>query len=177
MYYIDWSLLANWTVPAFIGLVFGIIGGYVTHRFQRSRDDANWEREKFKLEQQWHQEKERMKIQWEQKLQELQIQFLRDDNNRLRSELAKGIDDPKTISRIMEVRHRMENQFEFSMAQFMACVSFLQSASSTVPVKEFDQFLEKIKILQEALEKAKTINPPKLQDGSPPPTSEKQKLD
>lgn len=98
---IDWGTLINWVVTGLIGLIFGVIGGYVTYRFDRKRDDLLWERERAKLEQQWKHEREQMELVWQQKLQELQIQFLRDEQTRLRGEILKGIDNPFEEIRIL----------------------------------------------------------------------------
>jgi hypothetical protein len=47
---VDLIQLGNLIVSGFIGLVFGVIGGYATYRFQRHRDELQWEHEKEKLE-------------------------------------------------------------------------------------------------------------------------------
>ena len=100
---IDWALLINWLVTGFIGLLFGVIGGYVTYRQERKRDDIKWAREKEQLELSWKHDKEQMELSWQQKLQELEIQFIRDDQNKLRQELLRGIDNPRaTIEQYIE---------------------------------------------------------------------------
>lgn len=71
---IDWTQVINWIVSGAIGLLFGIIGGYITYKFERKRDDIQWEREKLKLEQQWKQEREQSEIIWQHKLKELELE-------------------------------------------------------------------------------------------------------
>jgi hypothetical protein len=71
---IDWTQIINWIVSGAIGLLFGVIGGYITYKFERKRDDIQWEREKLKLEQQWKQEREHSEITWQRKLEELELE-------------------------------------------------------------------------------------------------------
>ena len=80
---VDWVLIGNWIGSGLIGLLFGSIGGYITYRLQRNRDDLLWEREKAKLE-----------MSWQQKLHELEIQFMRQEQNQLREHIMKGVDNP-----------------------------------------------------------------------------------
>jgi len=66
--YLDMQLISNWIISGLIGLLFGIISAWVTHRYERKRDDISWEHEKVKLGQQFQQEKELMELQFRQKL-------------------------------------------------------------------------------------------------------------
>src|SRR5262245_50339060 len=101
------SSFALVVIPAVIGLIFGVIGGYMTHRFQRLRDDIQWEREKLKLEQQWQYEREKLNLLWQQKVQEMELQYLKEERNNLRSELAKGVNDPQILTQLVNTNHML----------------------------------------------------------------------
>ncbi len=101
----DWILLTNWIISGFIGLVFGVIGGWVTYRGNRHRDDIAWQREKQKFQENWQHQKELLEIQFEQRLKELELQLKREENERLRSTLLKGVDNPtETIVTLQRAR-------------------------------------------------------------------------
>ncbi len=69
---LDISTLVNWMVSGFIGLIFGLVTAWVTHRYQRKRDDIAWEREKEKLQEQFEHEKRLLELQFQQRLKELE---------------------------------------------------------------------------------------------------------
>jgi len=99
---IDSSTLANWLMSGFVGLVFGIIGAWVTHRLNRVRDDIAWEREKTRLQQQWQHERESLEAQFQQRLKELELQFRREDVEHLKEYILRGIDDPTVIVKALQ---------------------------------------------------------------------------
>lgn len=98
---VDWGLLVNWIITGAVGLVFGVIGGYATYRFDRKRDDLRWQREKLNLKDQWEYDKEQLEIAWKQKLQELEIQHQREQQTTLRKELTRGLDSPSRAIKAM----------------------------------------------------------------------------
>lgn len=114
---IDWAILINWIVSGFIGLVFGILGGWVTYRRDRIRDDIAWQREKQQFQEDWQRQKELLEIQFDQRLKELELQFSREENERLRNTLLKGVDNPiATIGNLQRARvelQRVELQMEY----------------------------------------------------------------
>jgi SOS-response transcriptional repressor LexA len=83
---IDGGLLINWIVSGALGLIFGIIGGYVTYRFDLKR-------EKLKLDEQWKQKLQELDIQHQQKLQELGIQYEQERQAYVRRELTRGLEN------------------------------------------------------------------------------------
>jgi len=102
---IDWILSMNWIISGFIGLLFGIIGGWATYRFDRKRDDIAWEREKQRIQDEWQHQRELLEVQFNQKLAELETQLRREENERLRSTLLRGVDNPaEAIDRAMRAR-------------------------------------------------------------------------
>lgn len=109
---IDWALLIHWVTSGFIGLVFGIIGGWVTYRRDRTRDDIAWQREKQRFQEDWQHQKELLEIQFEQRLKELELQFSREENERLRSTLLQGVDNPiATIDNLQRARVRFQMEY------------------------------------------------------------------
>ncbi len=122
---IDWELMINWIVSGAIGLIFGLVGGYVTYRYDRRRDDVNWQREKIKLEELYKHEKnqsdlvwrreivklneqnrrekenlkEQLEMIWQQKIEEFKIQDKHEKNIILRQELTRGLENPKEAIR------------------------------------------------------------------------------
>ena len=105
----DLVLLLNWIISGFIGLLFGILGGYATYRFEKKRDDLRWERKKLQME-----------MMWQQKLKELEIVFLKDERDRLRDELTRGVDNPiATITQLQKwdlYMNRKESEVAFYQA-------------------------------------------------------------
>lgn len=109
---VDWALLTNWIISGLIGLLFGLIGGWVTYRFDRNRDDIAWQREKQKIQDDWRHQKELLEVQFGQRLKELELQLKREENERLREALLKGVDNPiETIDTLTraKVRFQMEH--------------------------------------------------------------------
>jgi hypothetical protein len=94
---IDTSTLVNWLVSGLIGLVLGFASAWVTHRYQRQRDDVGWEREKAKLEEQFEHDKEMLELQFQQRIKELEQKLQHDQGTALRAELTKGIDNPDEV--------------------------------------------------------------------------------
>jgi len=137
---IDWVLLGNWIGSGFIGLLFGIIGGYVTHRFQRNRDNLLWEREKTKLE-----------MTWQQKIHELEIQFLRQEQKQLREHIIKGVDDPARQIEIISTGNERIANFHKYYARIVnvACMLY----ANGVQIEEVEAALIEAN-------KHKAINPP-----------------
>jgi hypothetical protein len=87
--------MMNWVIPGFIGLLFGFISAWATHRFQKERDSIAWEREKAKLREQFEYEKRLIEIQFEQRLIEYVRQSEQQQRNRIREEILKGVDNPQ----------------------------------------------------------------------------------
>ncbi len=105
----DWALLINWVTSGFIGLVFGIIGGWVTYRRDRRRDDIAWQKEKQKFQEDWEHQKELLEIQFEQRLKEHELQITREENERLRNTLLQGVNNPlETIDTLQRTRARLQ---------------------------------------------------------------------
>lgn len=106
---VDWTLLINWTISGFIGLVFGVIGGWVTYQRDRHRDDIAWQREKQKVQEDWQHQKELLEIQFEQRLKEHELQVAREENERLRSTLLQGIENPlETLDTLQRTRAKLQ---------------------------------------------------------------------
>lgn len=132
---IDWALIINWIVSGFIGLVFGIIGSWVTYRRDRNRDDIAWQREKQRFQEDWRHQKELSEIQFEQKLKELELQFKREENERLRSTLLRGVDNPiETIDTLQRARVRLQMEY------------LVQRAEMFVPESRTTDYLRKIDV-------------------------------
>jgi hypothetical protein len=85
----------NWVISGFIGLLFGIIGAWATHRFQKERDSIAWESEKEKLREQFEYEKRLIEVQFEQRLIEYVRQSEQQQRQRIREEILKGVDNPQ----------------------------------------------------------------------------------
>ncbi len=153
---IDWALLINWLVTGFIGLFFGVIGGYLTYRLERKRDDIRWAREKEQLELSWKHDKEQMELIWQQKLQELEIHFLRDEQNRLRQDILKGIDNPRaTIEQYIHNRESVLRQTNVEIIKsLIATGSISRSMIEQIEVlgKEITEILLESSGKQKAIE-------------------------
>ncbi len=105
---IDWVLSMNWVVSGLIGLVFGIIGGWATYRFDRKRDDLAWERDKQRIQDEWQHQKRLLEAQFEQRLEELEAQLEREESERLRNTLLRGVDNPdEAIARALRAKVRL----------------------------------------------------------------------
>ena len=102
---LDIATLINWAVSGFIGLMFGIGSAWVTHRYQRQRDDIAWEREKAKLREQFEHEKRLLELQFQQRLKELEQQSSQQQSSRIRDEILKGVDNPdRAIQELQRAR-------------------------------------------------------------------------
>jgi len=100
--YLDMQLISNWIISGLIGLLFGIISAWVTHRYERKRDDISWEHEKVKLGQQFQQEKELMELQFRQKLSDYERGISQQERDAIRSTLTKGLENPEKEIRVLE---------------------------------------------------------------------------
>lgn len=115
---LDTATLINWVVSVLIGLVFGIGSAWVTHRYQRQRDDIAWEREKTKLREQFEHEKRLLELQFQQRLKELEQQSSQQQSSRVRDEILKGVDDPdKTIEELQRARRRIYTPPQYTPPQ------------------------------------------------------------
>lgn len=72
---IDWSQLINLLVPSFLGFVFGIIGTWMAHRFERKRDQQTWQNELKKLQIQLENNKVLLEEQNQDKLGEIRFEL------------------------------------------------------------------------------------------------------
>ncbi len=91
---IDTTILVNWIVSGFVGLIFGIISAWITYRYERKRDDAAWEREKEKLQQQFNHDIYLLEMQHQQRIKEFETQLIEQKRESINKELLKGIDNP-----------------------------------------------------------------------------------
>ena len=106
---IDISILINWIASGIIGLIFGIIGSWVAHRYDRKRDDISWEREKEKLQQQFKHDIELLELQSQQRISELEKQLSEQQNLKIRDELTRGLDKPEeTINNLKHVESQIK---------------------------------------------------------------------
>ncbi|MBM3126575.1 MAG: hypothetical protein FJZ87_16145 [Chloroflexi bacterium] len=103
MNWIDISTMPDLIISGFVGLLMGIIGSWVAHRFERKRDDIAWARESEKLKEQFNQEKELLTIQFQLKLKEMQLEEQRAGALQLRSELLRGVDNPEDALRGLRI--------------------------------------------------------------------------
>ena len=119
---IDWATFINWMISGFIGLLFGIIGGWVKYRFDRQADDLKWhrevERERQRLESEWRHDfnilQTQLDQQFQQRMKELEIGYDREDKERLRNELLKDIDRAtQAINELSAIKHmKVEERLE-----------------------------------------------------------------
>jgi len=104
----DTSAVINWVISGFIGLVFGIISAWITHRYQKERDSIAWEREKEKLRQQFEHELKMLEVQFQQRLVESEQQAAQKQVSRVRDEILKGVDNPnKSLNELLLARRQM----------------------------------------------------------------------
>lgn len=109
---IDWVVSMNWVISGLIGLIFGIIGGWATYRFDRKRDDIAWERDKQRIQDEWQHQKKLLESQFEQRLVELEAELKREESERLRSTLLRGVDDPAAaINRAMRAKVQLQMDY------------------------------------------------------------------
>ena len=109
----DIPFIINTIFVAAVGSFFGsIVGAWVTHFYQRKRDDLAWEREKEKLHEQYVHENEILEKQFSQKVMELQIQIKQQAEIQLRDKLTQGIDTPdqaiKELHAITNIQNIMD---------------------------------------------------------------------
>lgn len=114
---INTTEILNWTISGLIGLFFGIISTWVTHRFQLKREKIAWEREKEKLNEEFEQEKSLLKLQFNQKLLELEHQFSQQRSHLIRAEILKGVEDAEeSIRRIARYKKLLnEHPIKFGL--------------------------------------------------------------
>jgi hypothetical protein len=160
---IDWPMLINWIVSGLIGLLFGVIGGYVTYRLERNRDDVRWERERANLEQQFKHDREQMELVWQQKLQELQIQFMREDQKKLRDDIMVVLQDPLKIIQNAGLYNRLANDAVYGkqmMRMMVECeVLFRDINPNILPEHNRRLYVEVKKQLEFLLERALLESP------------------
>ena|SRR5215213_8351264 len=103
----DFSMFINTIFVAMVGSFFGsIVGAWVTHHYQRKRDDIAWEREKEKLKQQFQHEGEILEKQFQNRMSELEIQLQQRVEAQFREAITKGVDTPeKTIAALTNLQN------------------------------------------------------------------------
>ena len=135
---LDTTAILNWIISGFIGLIFGGIGAWYTHRLQLKREKLSWQREIEKLQVEKEKEKERLQetfeqekilltLQFQQKSYELEQQIALQQSSQIRAEILKGTDNPA------EVISRFEN--------YKRLISNLKPSDLTV--RAMDSFLDK----------------------------------
>lgn len=135
---LDTTAILNWIISGFIGLIFGGIGAWYTHRLQLKREKLSWQREieklqvekekeKERLQERFEQEKILLKLQFQQKSYELEQQIALQQSSQIRAEILKGTDNPA------EVISRFEN--------YKRLISNLKPSDLTV--RAMDSFLDK----------------------------------
>lgn len=93
---LDIPFIINTIFVAIVGSFFGgIVGAWVTHVYQRKRDDIAWEREKEKLKKSFEHERDMLELQFQQRLDELQKQLSQQQSAQLRNDILKGVDNPQ----------------------------------------------------------------------------------
>ena len=90
----DAATLVNWVASGLVGLAFGLVSAWATHRFARKRDDIAWQRELAKLQHEHEQEREMAAVEFRQKMAELEDRHARESRVALKEELIKGLDHP-----------------------------------------------------------------------------------
>jgi hypothetical protein len=131
---IDTSVLVNWVISGFIGLIFGVISAWVTYRYGLKRDDISWEREKTKLQQQFQHDRELLKVQFEQRIQELEQQLAHQEQLQLREKLTQGIENAnQTIENIQRSELRLTGRrIKISPEQLLTIAALLAQAASQI---------------------------------------------
>jgi hypothetical protein len=125
---LDISTLINWLVSGFIGLIFGVGGAWVAHRYQRQRDDIAWKREKEKLRKQFEHDKKMLQLGFEQKLREVEQQ-------RIRENLLRGVESPdRTIEELQRAKQRIHTPSMLPPAPKRAPADTEYSSSTVVAV-------------------------------------------
>jgi hypothetical protein len=81
---IDWSTFVNWIITGLLGIVFGTGSAWVTYRYNRKRDDTQWERDRKLREEDWQREQQKLKEQWEHEQQTLLQQWVHFSRSGLR---------------------------------------------------------------------------------------------
>ena len=126
---IDWLTITNWIVSGFIGLAFGLIGSWVSYRYDRKRDNIAWEREKEKINEQWKHEISIMERQFQERLAEIE----KEDRNKVVADMLRGIDNPqKTIQAIQASKLRLERKTGTSIDEIETLLENLQRKNNLI---------------------------------------------
>jgi hypothetical protein len=152
---LDTASILNWAISGLIGLIFGAIGSWYTHRLQLSREKLAWQREKERLQEdknreremlqeRFEQEKILLKLKFQQEVLEREKQFASQQSSQVRAEILKGTDNPAEVIRRFENFKRL----------------FSNIKPSEIAVKEMDSFLDKetISLLVDFLEEGQHVD-------------------
>jgi hypothetical protein len=71
---LDPSTITGWVISGLIALLFGLVNAWVTHKYQKARDDRTWTREMEELEHQLEHGIEMLQLSFQQKTGELAVQ-------------------------------------------------------------------------------------------------------
>lgn len=155
---LDTTALFNWIISGLIGLIFGSIGAWYTHRLQIKRENLAWQREKEKLQERFEQEKSLLEIQFNQKLLELEKQATQQQSNQVRTEILKGVENPEeVISRYKKYQELLTNLKPGNLIARMMDTSFDKETMSKLEEmlsKEYPKRLEALEISVDELKKA-----------------------
>ena len=109
----DVPFIVNTIFVAAVGSFFGsIVGAWITHRYQRNRDDVAWEREKEKISEQYAHESEMLEKQFSQKIMELEVQIKLQADSQLRDKLIQGIDAPEKVIKELQAITNIQTIFD-----------------------------------------------------------------
>jgi len=103
----DIPFIINTIFVAAVGSFFGsIVGVWVSHHYQKKRDDITWERDKDKLKAQFAHDMELAQVQFQYKLNELEQQFRQQQSIQLRNEIMRDVNNPEAVIQAIEkVQH------------------------------------------------------------------------
>jgi hypothetical protein len=146
---IDIPTSINLIASSFIGFLFGIASIWITYRYQRKRDNIEWEREKLKIEKQFEQEKVLLEKQFEQRLEEKEQQLAEQHNLRLREQLLEGLDNPdRTIRDLQQSQRTITTTYQYD--KLGRLITIAQPDKAPLPKAWLDQpptFSEMLSVL------------------------------
>lgn len=94
----DIPFIVNTIFVAAVGSFFGsIVGAWVTHYYQKKRDDLAWGREIEKLTKEFNHDIEMANLNNQNELKKLEQQFIQQQHSQIRSEIMKDVHNPEAI--------------------------------------------------------------------------------
>ena len=128
---VDWAMLFNWIIGGFIGAIFGAVAAGIKYRFDRKRDNIEWERKLKLSEMESEREYRLIREEVERILSSQTKEEQKAKSERVQASLMRGLDNPgKAIKDAIAISLRMNPKTNIKL--FWVTISVILCVSLVV---------------------------------------------